>query len=231
MLLLYGGKYSWTQSLEKTDMRWQYHYFHISVQYCFLFVIVYYWGGEVSLKTIFNHISHHFMVAGVQEDWDDVTKYTNLLSQCIPLSLIKFQILDPFSSVPIQIMRYFRHFDSLFFAPLWDLPAPIGNKSGSRDKIADQSRVGHVIQNSAQSQASTRMSWAWTTLAIAPAASKPMGPPLVWRKTSSPIMNVWFDMSVWQCVMSRNHFRKQTYKNNSCFFKRLCKCEKNLFLM
>ena len=162
MLLLYGGKYSWTQSLEKTDMRWQYHYFHISVQYCFLFVIVYYWGGEVSLKTIFNHISHHFMVAGVQEDWDDVTKYTNLLSQCIPLSLIKFQILDPFSSVPIQIMRYFRHFDSLFFAPLWDLPAPIGNKSGSRDKIADQSRVGHVIQNSAQSQASTRMSWAWT---------------------------------------------------------------------
>ena len=161
MLLLYGGKYSWTQSLEKTDMRWQYHYFHISVQYCFLFVIVYYWGGEVSLKTIFNHISHHFMVAGVQEDWDDVTKYTNLLSQCIPLSLIKFQILDPFSSVPIQIMRYFRHFDSLFFAPLWDLPAPIGNKSGSRDKIADQSRVGHVIQNSAQSQASTRMSWAW----------------------------------------------------------------------
>ena len=160
MLLLYGGKYSWTQSLEKTDMRWQYHYFHISVQYCFLFVIVYYWGGEVSLKTIFNHISHHFMVAGVQEDWDDVTKYTNLLSQCIPLSLIKFQILDPFSSVPIQIMRYFRHFDSLFFAPLWDLPAPIGNKSGSRDKIADQSRVGHVIQNSAQSQASTRMSWA-----------------------------------------------------------------------
>ena len=127
----------------------------------FLFVIVYYWGGEVSLKTIFNHISHHFMVAGVQEDWDDVTKYTNLLSQCIPLSLIKFQILDPFSSVPIQIMRYFRHFDSLFFAPLWDLPAPIGNKSGSRDKIADQSRVGHVIQNSAQSQASTRMSWAW----------------------------------------------------------------------
>ena len=161
MLLLYGGKYSWTQSLEKTDMRWQYHYFHISVQYCFLFVIVYYWGGEVSLKTIFNHISHHFMVAGVQEDWDDVTKYTNLLSQCIPLSLIKFQILDPFSSVPIQIMRYFRHFDSLFFAPLWDLPAPIGNKSGSRDKIADQSRVGHVIQNSAQSKASTRMSWAW----------------------------------------------------------------------
>ena len=160
MLLLYGGKYLWTQSLEKTDMRWQYHYFHISVQYCFLFVIVYYWGGEVSLKTIFNHISHHFMVAGVQEDWDDVTKYTNLLSQCIPLSLIKFQILDPFSSVPIQIMRYFRHFDSLFFAPLWDLPAPIGNKSGSRDKIADQSRVGHVIQNSAQSQASTRMSWA-----------------------------------------------------------------------
>ena len=166
MLLLYGGKYSWTQSLEKTDMRWQYHYFHISVQYCFLFVIVYYWGGEVSLKTIFNHISHHFMVAGVQEDWDDVTKYTNLLSQCIPLSmsLIKFQILDPFSSVPIQIMRYFRHFDSLFFAPLWDLPAPIGNKSGSRDKIADQSRVGHVIQNSAQSQASTRMSWAWADL-------------------------------------------------------------------
>ena len=166
MLLLYGGKYSWTQSLEKTDMRWQYHYFHISVQYCFLFVIVYYWGGEVSLKTIFNHISHHFMVAGVQEDWDDVTKYTNLLSQCIPLSLIKFQILDPFSSVPIQIMRYFRHFDSLFFAPLWDLPAPIGNKSGSRDKIADQSRVGHVIQNSAQSQASTRMSWACATRKI-----------------------------------------------------------------
>ena len=168
MLLLYGGKYLWTQSLEKTDMRWQYHYFHISVQYCFLFVIVYYWGGEVSLKTIFNHISHHFMVAGVQEDWDDVTKYTNLLSQCIPLSLIKFQILDPFSSVPIQIMRYFRHFDSLFFAPLWDLPAPIGNKSGSRDKIADQSRVGHVIQNSAQSQASTRMSWAWTDLCWRP---------------------------------------------------------------
>ena len=102
------------------------------------------------------------MVAGVQEDWANVTKYTNLLSHCIPLSLIKFQILDPFSSVPIQIMRYFRHFDSLFFAPLWDLPAPIGNKSGSRDKIADQSRVGHVIQNSAQSQASTRMSWAWS---------------------------------------------------------------------
>ena len=144
MLLLYGGKYSWTQSLEKTDMRWQYHYFHISVQYCFLFVIVYYWGGEVSLKTIFNHISHHFMVAGVQEDWDDVTKYTNLLSQCIPLSLIKFQILDPFSSVPIQIMRYFRHFDSLFRSALgssgtnreqewvtWQNRRPI--KSGSRD--------------------------------------------------------------------------------------------------
>ena len=176
MLLLYGGKYSWTQSLEKTDMRWQYHYFHISVQYCFLFVIVYYWGGEVSLKTIFNHISHHFMVAGVQEDWDDVTKYTNLLSQCIPLSLIKFQILDPFSSVPIQIMRYFRHFDSLFFAPLWDLPAPIGNKSGSRDKIADQSRVGHVIQNSAQSQASTRMSWAWIN---PPTQATSSSPPLL----------------------------------------------------
>ena len=136
-------------------------HFNSIVFYLSLFIcILYYWGGEVSLKTIFNHISHHFMVAGVQEDWDDVTKYTNLLSQCIPLSLIKFQILDPFSSVPIQIMRYFRHFDSLFFAPLWDLPAPIGNKSGSRDKIADQSRVGHVIQNSAQSQASTRMSWA-----------------------------------------------------------------------
>ena len=32
----------------------------------------------------------------------------------------------------------------------------------------------------------------------------------------------WFLlMSVWQCVMSRNHFRKQTYKNNSCFLKTL----------
>ena len=98
------------------------------------------------------------MVARGQEDWGNVTKYTVLLSDCIPLSLRKFQILDPYTSVEIQIMRNFRHFDSHSPAPLWDFPAPIGNKSGSRDTIAAQSRVGHVTQNSAQYQVSTLLS-------------------------------------------------------------------------
>ena len=38
-------------------------------------------------------------------------------------------------------------------------------------------------------------------------------------------------MSVSQCVMSRNHFRKQACKKNSCIFIVIVKCEENLFLM
>ena len=49
------------------------------------------------------------------------------------------------------------------------------------------------------------------------------------RNNSLCKLAFWSGFCSWHTDMSRNHFRKQACKKNSCFFMAIVKCEKNLF--